>query len=122
MVRAILPGMHKPRRIEEYLRNGVIRRAHFAAAAEIRSTENVRNERQVRRAVHWRGLSQGRIWPGCCPVPVLTPFDAIWWPGISTCSRVCATPRRSETCHGLPSADPRRCVLPDRTFFGFRLG
>ena len=36
MVRAILPGMHKPRRIEGYLRNGVIRRAHFAAAAEIR--------------------------------------------------------------------------------------
>ena len=36
MVRAILPGMNKPRRIEEYLRNGTIRRAHFAAAAEIR--------------------------------------------------------------------------------------
>ena len=47
MVRAILPGMNKPRRIEEYLRNGVIRRAHFAAAAEIRYTENVRNNRQV---------------------------------------------------------------------------
>ena len=47
MVRAILPGMNKPRRIEEYLRNGVIRRAHFAAAAEIRYTENVRNDRQV---------------------------------------------------------------------------
>lgn len=47
MVRAILPGMNKPRRIEEYLRNGVIRRAHFAAAAEIRVTETVRNERQT---------------------------------------------------------------------------
>ncbi|MFN9686612.1 MAG: saccharopine dehydrogenase [Cyanobacteriota bacterium] len=47
MVRAILPGMNKPRRIEEYLRSGVIRRAHFAAAAEIRYTENVRNDRQV---------------------------------------------------------------------------
>jgi saccharopine dehydrogenase-like NADP-dependent oxidoreductase len=47
MVRAILPGMNKPRRIEEYLRNGVIRRAHFAAAAEIRYTENVRNDRQI---------------------------------------------------------------------------
>jgi saccharopine dehydrogenase (NAD+, L-lysine forming) len=47
MVRAILPGMNKPRRIEEYLRSGVIRRAHFAAAAEIRYTENVRNDRQT---------------------------------------------------------------------------
>jgi hypothetical protein len=47
MVRAILPGMNKPRRIEEYLRNGVIRRAHFAAAAEIRVTESVRNDRQT---------------------------------------------------------------------------
>ncbi|RCK81424.1 MAG: Carboxynorspermidine dehydrogenase [Candidatus Ozemobacter sibiricus] len=47
MVRAILPGMNKPRRIEEYLRNGVIRRAHFAAAAEIRVSETVRNERQT---------------------------------------------------------------------------
>jgi saccharopine dehydrogenase-like NADP-dependent oxidoreductase len=47
MVRAILPGMNKPRRIEEYLRNGTIRRAHFAAAAEIRVSETVRNERQT---------------------------------------------------------------------------
>jgi saccharopine dehydrogenase (NAD+, L-lysine-forming) len=47
MVRAILPGMNKPRRIEEYLRSGVIRRAHFAAAAEICYTENVRNDRQT---------------------------------------------------------------------------
>jgi saccharopine dehydrogenase (NAD+, L-lysine-forming) len=47
MVRAILPGMNKPRRIEEHLRNGVIRRAHFAAAAEIRVSESVRNERQT---------------------------------------------------------------------------
>lgn len=47
VVRAILPGMNKPRRIEEYLRNGTIRRAHFAAAAEIRISETVRNERQT---------------------------------------------------------------------------
>jgi saccharopine dehydrogenase (NAD+, L-lysine forming) len=47
VVRAILPGMNKPRRIEEYLRNGTIRRAHFAAAAEIRVSETVRNERQT---------------------------------------------------------------------------
>lgn len=47
MVRAILPGMNKPRRIEEFLRNGTIRRAHFAAAAEIRVSETVRNERQT---------------------------------------------------------------------------
>jgi saccharopine dehydrogenase-like NADP-dependent oxidoreductase len=47
MVRAILPGMNKPRRIEEFLRNGTIRRAHFAAAAEIRVSEIVRNERQT---------------------------------------------------------------------------
>jgi saccharopine dehydrogenase (NAD+, L-lysine forming) len=47
MVRAILPGMNKPRRIEEYLRNGTIRRAHFAAAAEILVSETVRNERQT---------------------------------------------------------------------------
>jgi saccharopine dehydrogenase (NAD+, L-lysine-forming) len=55
MVRAILPGMNKPRRIEEYLRSGVIRRAHFAAAAEIRYAENVRNDRQV--TVETVGLS-----------------------------------------------------------------
>jgi saccharopine dehydrogenase (NAD+, L-lysine-forming) len=47
MVRAILPGMNKPRRIEEYLRSGVIHRAHFAAAAEIRVSETVRNDRQT---------------------------------------------------------------------------
>ena len=55
MVRAILPGMNKPRRIEEYLRNGTIRRAHFAAAAEIRVSETVRNERQT--VVETVGLS-----------------------------------------------------------------
>jgi saccharopine dehydrogenase (NAD+, L-lysine forming) len=47
VVRAVLPGMKKPRRIEEYLRNGTIRRAHFCAAAEIRTSESVRNERQT---------------------------------------------------------------------------
>ncbi|MCG6896369.1 MAG: saccharopine dehydrogenase [Thiocapsa sp.] len=55
MVRAILPGMNKPRRIEEYLRNGAIRRAHFAAAAEIRVSEVVRNDRQT--AIETVGLS-----------------------------------------------------------------
>jgi saccharopine dehydrogenase-like NADP-dependent oxidoreductase len=47
VVRAVLPGMKKPRRIEEYLRSGVIRRTHFCAAAEIRVSESVRNERQT---------------------------------------------------------------------------
>lgn len=47
VVRAIMPGMNKPRRIEDYLRSGVIRRAHFAAAAEIRVSEQVRNDRQT---------------------------------------------------------------------------
>jgi saccharopine dehydrogenase-like NADP-dependent oxidoreductase len=47
VVRAVLPGMKRPRRIEEYLRSGVIRRAHFCAAAEIRVSEAVRNERQT---------------------------------------------------------------------------
>lgn len=42
VVRKILPGMNKPRRIEDYLRTGVIRRAHFAAAAEIRVRESLR--------------------------------------------------------------------------------
>ena len=46
VVRQVLPGMKRPRRIEEYLRNGVINRAHFCAAAEIRTSESVRNERQ----------------------------------------------------------------------------
>lgn len=55
MVRAILPGMNKPRRIEEQLRNGVIRRAHFAAAAEVRVSESVRNERQT--VIETLGLS-----------------------------------------------------------------
>jgi saccharopine dehydrogenase-like NADP-dependent oxidoreductase len=55
MVRAILPGMNKPRRIEEYLRNGTIRRAHFSAAAEIRVSEFVRNDRQT--AIETVGLS-----------------------------------------------------------------
>lgn len=43
VVRKILPPMRKPRRIEEYLRTGVIHRAHFAAAAEIRVRELLRN-------------------------------------------------------------------------------
>ncbi len=47
VVRAVLPGMKKPRRIEEYLRNGTIHRTHFCAAAEIRCSESVRNERQT---------------------------------------------------------------------------
>ncbi|TCT24190.1 saccharopine dehydrogenase [Thiobaca trueperi] len=47
VVRAVLPGMKKPRRIEDYLRSGVIRRTHFCAAAEIRVSEAVRNERQT---------------------------------------------------------------------------
>lgn len=58
MVRAILPGMNKPRRIEEYLRNGVIHRAHFSAAAEIRVSEVVRNDRQT--LVETVGLSYHR--------------------------------------------------------------
>lgn len=55
VVRAVLPGMKKPRRIEEYLRAGIIRRAHFCAAAEIRVSEAVRNERQT--VVETVGLS-----------------------------------------------------------------
>jgi len=47
VVRHVMPGMKKPRRIEEYLRNGVIHRTHFCAAAEVRSSESVRNERQT---------------------------------------------------------------------------
>lgn len=66
MVRAILPGMNKPRRIEEYLRNGVIRRAHFAAAAEIRYTETVRNDRQT--TIETVGLSYLR-YPGLLGSP-----------------------------------------------------
>lgn len=66
MVRAILPGMNKPRRIEEYLRNGTIRRAHFAAAAEIRVSETVRNERQT--VIETVGLSYLR-YPGLLNSP-----------------------------------------------------
>jgi len=47
VVRAAMPGMKKQRRIEDYLRSGVIRRTHFCAAAEIRVSEAVRNERQT---------------------------------------------------------------------------
>ena len=66
MVRAILPGMNKPRRIEEYLRNGTIRRAHFAAAAEIRVSETVRNECQT--VIETIGLSYLR-YPGLLNSP-----------------------------------------------------
>ena len=58
VVRAILPGMNKPRRIENYLRTGVIRRAHFAAAAEIRISEQIRNDRQT--LIETVGLSYHR--------------------------------------------------------------
>lgn len=58
MVRAILPGMQRPRRIEELLRSGVIRRTHFCASAEIRISERVRNERQT--VVETLGLSYRR--------------------------------------------------------------
>ena len=47
VVRDVMPGMEKPRHIEEYLRNGIIRRTHFCAAAEVCSSESVRNERQT---------------------------------------------------------------------------
>ena len=62
VVRAILPGMQRPRRIEDLLRAGVIRRAHFCASAEIRVSETVRNDRQtvietLRLSYHrYRGL------------------------------------------------------------------
>lgn len=55
VVQAVLPGMKKPRRIEDYLREGVIRRAHFCAAAEFRVSELVRNERQT--SIETVGLS-----------------------------------------------------------------
>ena len=55
VVRAVLPGMKQPRRIEDYLRSGVIRRAHFCAAAEFRVSELVRNERQT--SIETVGLS-----------------------------------------------------------------
>ncbi|OGV19094.1 MAG: saccharopine dehydrogenase [Lentisphaerae bacterium GWF2_38_69] len=55
MVREVMPGMKKPRRIEDFLRSGVIRRAHFCAAAEIRVSEFVRNERQT--SIQTVGLS-----------------------------------------------------------------
>ena len=58
MVRAILPGMQRPRRIEDMLRSGVIRRAHFCAAAEIRFAETVRNDRQT--VIETLGLSYHR--------------------------------------------------------------
>lgn len=58
VVRAILPGMNRPRRIEEYLRTGVIRSAHFAAAAEIRISEVIRNDRQT--LIETVGLSYHR--------------------------------------------------------------
>lgn len=66
MVRAIVPGMNTPRRIEDYLRNGVIRRAHFAAAAEIRISEDVRNDRQT--TIETVGLSYLR-YPGLLNTP-----------------------------------------------------
>ena len=55
VVRAVMPGMKKPRRIEDYLRSGIIRRAHFCAAAEIRVSESVRNE--VQTSIETVGLS-----------------------------------------------------------------
>lgn len=47
VVRSVMPGMKKSRRIEEYLRSGVILRTHFYAVAEIRVSEAVRNGRQT---------------------------------------------------------------------------
>lgn len=58
LVRKILPGMKKPRRIEDYLRSGIIRRAHFAAAAEIRVREQRYN--QSRTLIETTGLSYHR--------------------------------------------------------------
>ncbi|MDQ7826435.1 MAG: saccharopine dehydrogenase C-terminal domain-containing protein [Candidatus Eremiobacteraeota bacterium] len=55
IVRAVMPGMKKPRRIEDLLRSGVIRRAHFCAVAEIRVREFVRNELQT--SIQTIGLS-----------------------------------------------------------------
>jgi len=58
VVRAILPGMQRPRRIEDNLRSGIIRRAHFCASAEIRFSETVRNDRQT--VIETLGLSYSR--------------------------------------------------------------
>jgi len=58
LVRSLLPGMKNPRRIEAYLRDGTIRRAHFAAAAEIRISERIRTER--RTVIETIGLSYQR--------------------------------------------------------------
>ncbi len=58
VVRSLLPGMKNARRIETYLRDGIIRRAHFAAAAEIRISERVRSER--RTVIETIGLSYQR--------------------------------------------------------------
>jgi saccharopine dehydrogenase (NAD+, L-lysine forming) len=55
VVRTVMPGMKQPRRIEDYLRSGIIRRAHFCAAAEIRVSEFVRNEKQT--SIETVGLS-----------------------------------------------------------------
>jgi len=66
LVRSLLPGMKNPRRIEAYLRDGSIRRAHFAAAAEIRVSERVRNER--RTVIETIGLSYLR-YPGLLGSP-----------------------------------------------------
>lgn len=58
VVRKILPGMKKPRRIEDYLRTNIIHRAHFAAAAEIRVRELLRN--RARTLIETVGLSYHR--------------------------------------------------------------
>ncbi len=58
LVRSLLPGMKNPRRIEAYLRDGTIRSAHFAAAAEIRVSERIRTER--RTVIETIGLSYQR--------------------------------------------------------------
>mgnify|MGYP005858831805 FL=1 len=66
LVRSLLPGMKNPRRIEAYLRDGSIRRAHFAAAAEIRVSERIRTER--RTVIETIGLSYLR-YPGLLGSP-----------------------------------------------------
>ncbi len=158
VVRAVLPGMKKPRRIEEYLRSGRSAAPISAPPPRSASARSVRNERQTAdrdrrpelpalprpaRYTLCRGdlyllSDRGRrrhprlAYPGararahrapsgrrdgrgsgrdCCRARASMRCAATWSPGISTCSRACATPRSPDFSAQHPQSSLFRSFL-----------
>ena len=129
VVRAAMPGMKKPRRIEDYLRSGVIRRTHFCAAAEIRVSEPVRNERQT--IIQTVGLSflryrelLGTTYAGATSIsyPTAVGVAILGWHTLPRAGGAGQHPRRRDRRGSgeVAAAAPHRCGPPGSGGLGHR--